>query len=209
MPSTTMLPTSPIPSQDPSVPCQLSGLNYDIYLIVDTSSAISASDFAQLKQALIDFVSPNAIGDGKTQFALVATAIDSELYGTNFHSGQDRQTLIDTIKTLSQDGSQGQTLKLSLQAITNTFLSKNYSTKNKLIVYITGTTSWDTDPIQYMKQLAQTYGVKAVAAQWTSGASISSLSSFVGGSSCTNSVSNRANLAAWIQTKMCSQSFCL
>lgn len=44
----------------------------------------------QMKQALIDFVSPFAIGDGRTQFALVATAIDSELYGTNFHSGQDR-----------------------------------------------------------------------------------------------------------------------
>ncbi|RCN33867.1 hypothetical protein ANCCAN_20288, partial [Ancylostoma caninum] len=184
-----------------------------------------------LKQALVDFVSPFSIGDGRTQFALVATAIDSELYGTNFHSGQDRQTLISTLKTLSQDGSQGQTLKLSLQAISNAFLSKNYPTRNKLVVYFTGTTryfristetqgsnastnipiyaSWDTDPIQYMKQLSQSYGVKALAVQWTSGASISSLASFVGGSSCTASASSRATVVPWLQNKMCSQSFCL
>ncbi|EYC22326.1 hypothetical protein Y032_0017g3287 [Ancylostoma ceylanicum] len=163
----------------------------------------------QLKQVLIDFVSPFSIGDGRTQFALVATAIDSELYGTNFHSGQDRQTLISTLKTLSQDGSQGQTLKLSLQAISNAFLSKNYSTRNKLVVYVTGTTSWDTDPIQYMKQLSQSYGVKALAVQWTSGASMSSLASFVGGSSCAISAPSRASLVPWLQNKMCSQSFCL
>ncbi|VDM83230.1 unnamed protein product, partial [Strongylus vulgaris] len=167
------------------------------------SNRSSAIEDIQLKQALVNFVTPFAIGDGKTQFALVSTAIDSELYGTNFHNGQDRQTLINTLNTLSQDASQGQTLKLSLQAISNTFLSKNYSTRNKLIVYITATTSWDTDPIQYMKQLSQTYGVKAVAVQWTTGADLSSLASFAGGSSCTNSAANRANMATWLQTKMC------
>ncbi|KHJ81513.1 hypothetical protein OESDEN_18801 [Oesophagostomum dentatum] len=135
-----MAPTAALPTQNPAVPCQLSALNYDVYLVVDTSAAMSASDFAQMKQALINFVSPFPVGDGKTQFALVATAIDSELYGTNFHNGQDRQTLISTLQTLSQDASQGQTLKLSLQAINNTFLSQNYSTKNKLLVYVTATT---------------------------------------------------------------------
>ncbi|XGW15752.1 hypothetical protein V3C99_001308 [Haemonchus contortus] len=208
MPTTTMAPPQPIPTQDVSVPCRLAALNYDVYLVVDTSSAISASDFAQMKQMLLDFVSPFAIGDGQTQFALVATAIDSELYATAFHSGQDRQTLLNTINTLSQDGSTGQTLKLSLQAITNNFLSQNYPTANKVVVYVTGTTSWDTDPIQFMKQLAQTYKAKPVAVQWTSGASQSSLVSFTGGSACVNPVSNRAASATWLQSKMC-KSFCM
>ncbi|KIH58503.1 hypothetical protein ANCDUO_11290 [Ancylostoma duodenale] len=176
--------------------------------MIDLSSGKKQKNF-QLKQALVDFVSPFPIGDGRTQFALVATAIDSELYGTNFHSGQDRQTLISTLQTLSQDGSQGQTLKLSLQAISNAFLAKNYPTRNKLVVYFTGTTSWDTDPIQYMKQLSRSYGVKALAVQWTSGASISSLASFVGGSSCATSASSRSTVVPWLQNKMCSQSFCL
>ncbi|KAK5977807.1 VWFA domain-containing protein [Trichostrongylus colubriformis] len=208
MPTTTVPPPQPLPTQDISVPCQLAALNYDVYLIIDTSSAISASDFAQMKQMLLNFISPFAIGDRATQFALVATAADSELYGTSFHAGQDRNTLLNTIRTLSQDGSNGQTLKLSLQAISNKFLSQNYSTSNKVVVYVTGTTSWDSDPIQLMKQLAQKYGAKPVAIQWTSGASQSSLTSFVGGSACVNSVSNRATAATWLQTKMC-RSFCM
>ncbi|VDO23747.1 unnamed protein product [Haemonchus placei] len=197
MPTTTMTPPQPLPTQDVSVPCRLAALNYDVYLVVDTSSAISASDFAQMKQMLLDFVSPFAIGDGQTQFALVATAIDSELYATAFHSGQDRQTLLNTIKTLSQDGSTGQTLKLYV------LFFINYPTANKVVVYVTGTTSWDADPIQFMKQLAQTYKAKPVAVQWTSGASQSSLASFTGGSACVNSVSNRAASATWLQSKMC------
>ncbi|KAK6012478.1 hypothetical protein OSTOST_22374, partial [Ostertagia ostertagi] len=47
MPTTTASPSQPLPTQDISVPCQLAALNYDVYLVVDTSSAISASDFAQ------------------------------------------------------------------------------------------------------------------------------------------------------------------
>ncbi|KAK6039138.1 hypothetical protein COOONC_23359, partial [Cooperia oncophora] len=96
----------------------------------------------------------------------------------------------------------------SLQAITNNFLSKNYSTSKKAIVYVTGTTSWDTDPIQFMKQVAQQYGAKPVAVQWTSGASQSSLTSLTGGSACVNTFSNRATAATWLQTKLC-KSFCM
>ncbi|WKX99418.1 hypothetical protein Q1695_014365 [Nippostrongylus brasiliensis] len=201
MPTTAVPTQPPLPTQNINVPCQLSALNTDVYLVVDTSAAISATDFAQLKQMLINFINPFSIGN--TQFALVATAIDSELYGTQFHTGQLRSDLINTIQTLSQDGSTGQTLKLSLQAIEYNYLSKNYSTSKKVIVYVTGTTSWDTDPIQYMKQLAQKYGVKPVAVQWTSGASAGSLSSLTGGSACVNAYSNRANAATWLQTKMC------
>lgn len=47
-----------------------------------------------MKQMLVDFVNPFVIGDGKTQFALVATAIDSELYGTGFHNQQDRWVFV-------------------------------------------------------------------------------------------------------------------
>lgn len=208
MPTTPVPPAPAQPTQDVSVPCQLSALNYDVYLVVDTSAAISSGDFLQMKQMLVDFVNPFVIGDGKTQFALVATAIDSELYGTGFHNQQDRTNVINTINTLTQDDSTGQTLKLSLQAIENNFLSKNYSTSNKVIVYVTGTTSWDTDPVQTMKQLAQKYGAKPVAVQWTSGASTSSLTSLTGGSACVNPFSSRASSATWLQTKMC-RSFCM
>ena len=40
-PSTTVMPT-----QSPSLPCSLGGLNYDIYLIVDVSASINMKDFA-------------------------------------------------------------------------------------------------------------------------------------------------------------------
>ncbi|EYC22324.1 hypothetical protein Y032_0017g3286 [Ancylostoma ceylanicum] len=47
--TTTVAPV--IPTQNPSVTCQLSALNYDVYLIVDTSSAVSASDFSQVNRS--------------------------------------------------------------------------------------------------------------------------------------------------------------
>ncbi|PAV72008.1 hypothetical protein WR25_22448 [Diploscapter pachys] len=186
--STLTPTTTPAPTQDPSVPCQLSTLNYDVYMIVDTSAQIQAADFSALKQALAGFVNPFPIGDGKTQFAIVANSVDSELYYTGFHNGQDRGYVLDTINQLLQDGSNGQSLKLSLQAIQGAYLNQRYPTANKLIVYFTGNTNWDQDPNQLMNQIKANFTVSSVAVQWTSSADVNQLSNLVGGSNCVNQV---------------------
>ncbi|PAV75263.1 hypothetical protein WR25_03634 isoform F [Diploscapter pachys] len=163
--STLTPTTTPAPTQDPSVPCQLSTLNYDVYMIVDTSAQIQAADFSALKQALVGFVNPFPIGDGKTQ-----------------------GYVLDTINQLLQDGSNGQSLKLSLQAIQGAYLNQRYPTANKLIVYFTGNTNWDQDPNQLMNQLKANFTVSSVAVQWTSSADVNQLSNLVGGSNCVNQV---------------------
>lgn len=206
--STLTPTTTPAPTQDPSVPCQLSTLNYDVYMIVDTSAQIQAADFSALKQALVSFVNPFPIGDGKTQFAIVANSVDSELYYTGFHNGQDRGYVLDTVNQLLQDGSNGQSLKLSLQAIQGAYLNQRYPTANKLIVYFTGNTNWDQDPNQLMNQIKANFTVSSVAVQWTSSADVNQLTNLVGGSNCVNQVSNKANTAVWLQTLMCKKTFC-
>lgn len=42
-PTTT---TTVMPTPNPSVPCNLGSLNYDVYLIVDVSTSLSANDFS-------------------------------------------------------------------------------------------------------------------------------------------------------------------
>ncbi|CAI4228831.1 unnamed protein product [Auanema sp. JU1783] len=209
--TTTTVGPSTVPTPAPSVPCSLSTLNYDVYLIVDISSSMSSSDFEAMKQSLINFVKPFPVGDGKTQFAMFGCSIDSELYYTGFHQGQTMSSLISTISTLTQDGSSGQALELSLEAIDKAYLSRNYQTSNKLVVYVTGTANFDVSPNNEMKQLSQKYGLKAVAVQWTAGAAISNLQGFAGGSDCVNAATTstqRNNVAAWLQTKMCGKKFC-
>ena len=55
--STLTPTTTPAPTQDPSVPCQLSTLNYDVYMIVDTSAQIQAADFAAVSSITFPSIS--------------------------------------------------------------------------------------------------------------------------------------------------------
>ncbi|CAD6185919.1 unnamed protein product [Caenorhabditis auriculariae] len=205
---TTVIPmTTPPPTQSPSVPCQLSTLNYDVYLILDVSATASAADFAAMKQAVKNFVAPFPIGDGKTQFALVATSVDSQIYYTAFHSGQKRDDVNGAIDKLLQDTNVGQTMNLALGAIQG-YLNQHYATSNKIIAYFTSNTNWDSSPVTTINNLKTTFGVSPVAVQWTSTASATDLASFAGSANCVNAVANKANTATWLQTKMCSKTFC-
>ena len=47
LPPTTAIPTT-VPTPPPSVPCAVSSLQYDVYLLVDTSATVSAADFASV-----------------------------------------------------------------------------------------------------------------------------------------------------------------
>ncbi|CAI5452370.1 unnamed protein product [Caenorhabditis angaria] len=206
-PSSTIAPPStPLPSQSPSVSCPLGSLNYDVYLILDVSNAASAADFAAMKSAVLDFIAPFPVADGKTQFALVTTGMDSELYYTAFHKGQSRSDIINAVSNLLQDTTSGQTLNTALYAA-QSYLSLNYSTQNKILVYFTSTTAWDVSPISTMQTLKSKYQVSPLAVQWGAKAATSDLTNFAG-SNCVNTYSNKQNSAVWLQQKMCSKVFC-
>ena len=61
-----------------------------------------------------------------------------------------RGYVLDTINQLLQDGSNGQSLKLSLQAIQGAYLNQRYPTANKLIVYLTGNTKYARYYFEYI-----------------------------------------------------------
>uniref|UniRef100_A0A1I7UBI5 VWFA domain-containing protein n=1 Tax=Caenorhabditis tropicalis TaxID=1561998 RepID=A0A1I7UBI5_9PELO len=205
--STVAPPPTTVPTQSPSVSCPLASLSYDVYLIVDVSNKASAADFAAMKTAIHNFAAPFAFGNLGSNFALVTTGIDSQLFYTNFHNGQARSDILNAIDSLLQDDVPGQTLNLALNAIQG-YLGQPTSASNKVLAYFTSTTAWDVSPIATMSSLKTKYSLSPMAVQWSASAGTSDLTNLVGGANCVNTVSNKATAATWLQNKMCSKVFC-
>lgn len=205
--STVSPPPTTVPTQSPSVSCPLASLSYDVYLIVDVSNKASAADFAAMKTAIHNFAAPFAFGNLATNFALVTTGIDSQLYFTNFHNGQTRSDVLGAIDELHQDDVPGQALNLALSAIQG-YLAQPSSASNKILAYFTSTTAWDVSPIASMNSLKSKYSLSPMAVQWSASAATSDLTNLVGGANCVNTVSNKASTATWLQNKMCAKVFC-
>ncbi|CAJ0942316.1 unnamed protein product, partial [Mesorhabditis belari] len=208
VPPTTPMPTT-VPTPNPSVPCPVTTPNFDVYLIVDTSTSITPTDFSTLKQQILSFVSVYPLGDSNVNFGLVTISLDAQLYYTGFHANQNRKQLLSTLGYLTQDASNGQTLALALRAINSTFLVQNYPTPNKLVVYLSGNTNFDQDPTALSQSIASTYGVHFVAVKWNAGADTTKLSTLTGGANCVfDATTKRDQTATWLQTQLCTKQFC-
>ncbi|CAJ0580978.1 unnamed protein product, partial [Mesorhabditis spiculigera] len=205
---TTPMPTT-VPTPAPGVPCKVETLNYDVYLVVDSSLAVTADDFAAMKKTISQFISVYPVGDKNVNFGLLTVSMDTELYYTGFHNTQDRSLLLSAISYLNQDGSNGQALLLTLRAITKSYLVNNYSTPNKLVVYFSGNTNFDQDPTAQAASIASQYGVQFLAVKWNAGADKTKLSAVTGGDKCVyDATANRDGTATWLQTQLCQKTGC-
>ncbi|TKR78091.1 hypothetical protein L596_018953 [Steinernema carpocapsae] len=210
MVTTTQAPT-PAPTQAPSVTCQLKTLAYDIYLLIDSSIALSTSDFQGLKNQLVSFVQMYNIADSASQFGLTTVSIGAELFYTGIRNGQTKDSFISKIKILTQDGTNGQTLKLAFQSIEHAYLKKFDTSKSpQLAIYVTSNTDFDTAPYDYIKSLKSKYGLKTLAVRYSSSADASLLAQVAGGAACVYDATSspKAGMVAWLQEATCKKSFC-
>jgi len=208
--TTTTLPVT----QPTGLPngCQLKNLNYDIYLIVDTSNVMTADDFNSLKQYLTDFVREYSVDDQKTQFGLIGVAVDPQRYYTGFHSSQTMNTMVEALKLMTQEPSSGQAFDLALKVVDAAYLSTYANdTKTQLFIYVTANTKFDNNPNNDVSSLRSKYNAKFVTVQYTSNADAGALTQISGGAACNIDATDstkRANLAFNLETLTCSQAFC-
>ncbi|KAE9554580.1 hypothetical protein FO519_002219 [Halicephalobus sp. NKZ332] len=196
--STPAATTTPAVTQPTGLPdnCMLNTLNYDIYLVVDTSNQMSTDDFTALKQSVIDFVREYSVNDGKTQFGLVGVSVDPQRYYTGFHTGQTMSSLVNALNLITQEPSSGQAFDLALKVIDVAYLATYGSdSKTQLVIYFSGNTNFDTDPSSDVSSLKSKYNVNFVTVQYSSKADKDKLSK-ISGSGCTFDATDSAKRAA-------------
>ncbi|KAK0420708.1 hypothetical protein QR680_014838 [Steinernema hermaphroditum] len=208
--TTTPAPT-PKPTQPSSVTCNLETLAYDVYLLIDASVALATSDFQKLKNELVDFVRLYNVADAGAQFGLTTVSVGAEFYYTGFHRDQTKTGITTKLGLLTQDGSNGQALKLAFQSVEHSYLKKvGTNGRPQLAIYVSANTDFDVAPFDYIASLKAKYGLKTLAVRYGSWADASILAKVTGGARCVYDATTSANpgMAAWLQEATCKKSFC-
>uniref|UniRef100_A0A1I7XVY3 VWFA domain-containing protein n=1 Tax=Steinernema glaseri TaxID=37863 RepID=A0A1I7XVY3_9BILA len=207
--TTTPAPT-PKPTQAPSVTCQLSSLAYDIYLLVDSSLTLGTAEFQKVKDELVEFVRLYSVTQAGAQFGLTTVSVDAELFYTGFHQDQTKANFINKLLLLTQDGSDGQALKLAFQSVEHVYLAKASSGRPQLAIYLSANTAFDTAPFAYIQSLKSKYGLKTLAVRVGPSADLSALQKVAGGASCVFDATSAStpSMSAWLQESTCKKAFC-
>uniref|UniRef100_A0A0K0EFU8 VWFA domain-containing protein n=1 Tax=Strongyloides stercoralis TaxID=6248 RepID=A0A0K0EFU8_STRER len=211
MPSITTPKPPPAPTQAPSVPCQISSLSYDIYLLIDNSNYLDSTTFTLVKKQLYNFISPYSIGN-LTEVSVFGVALNTQEYYTSFENLQKPNYVLSAITNLVQEPNNGQAISLTLNVIKNNVFGRiGKNGKKQLIIYVTDNSNFDSDPSYTLSTLTSQYGVKRLVIRTSGDANLDILTKFSGGSQCVYDVPSKriSGIAAWLQNETCRETFCV
>uniref|UniRef100_A0A914UPH3 VWFA domain-containing protein n=1 Tax=Plectus sambesii TaxID=2011161 RepID=A0A914UPH3_9BILA len=202
-PTTVTLPST---TQSTTI-CDLKQLKYAIYLVIDTSSAVSKDDYDQLRNILVSFVSSYTVSNANTVFALIHLS-DISFY----YPGTDLESTVDWIMQNNKGDTAGQNLNKAFQLINSLFNSGAVPDNlPQLVIYISGTTEFTENAPYDTADILVQAGIQFLAVQYEQQADLNTLSYLVGSENCVYSATDSASrdgMAAWLQNKTCNQDYC-